>query len=256
MQKYGQHFLINQGVIEQITQAALAMLPARLLEIGPGKGALTQKLIAGGAKDFTVVEIDPEMAAFLQTHLPPQAGVHIVQSDFLTFDLNALSPEPTAFVSNLPYIDAADILDKTLSYPHFKSAVYMFQKEQANRVLAAAGGEFYGPLSVLSQLRSRVSRLCNVGRGSFNPPPKVESTVLCFERLQTPVFASAEEYLALKKLVTAAFAHKRKTLLNSLALCGYEPARTADALQNAGLAPAVRAEKVSPQQFVAFVRAL
>lgn len=250
MQKYGQHFLINEGVINQIVDAALLLRAENLVEIGPGKGALTQRLIARGQKHFTLVEIDPEMVSYLQTHLPKETGVKIAQQNFLDFDLSSLPSVPTAFVSNLPYIDAADILDKVLAWPQFFSAVFMFQKEQAQRIRAKAGEEFYGPLSVFSQLRARISPICKVGRGSFNPPPKVESAVLAFERLKEPVFPLEEEWNKFKKLVLSAFAHKRKTVFNSLTLCGYSKDEVSSALTRLSLPLTVRAEQIDPQTYV------
>lgn len=250
MQKYGQHFLINEGVITQIVDAALLLRAESLVEIGPGKGALTARLAARGCKDFTVVEIDPEMAAYLQSHLPPEAGIRIIESDFLKTDISALVQKPTLFVSNLPYIDAADILDKVLSSPFFYSAVFMFQKEQAQRIRAKAGEDFYGPLSVFSQLRARISPICKVGRGCFNPPPKVESMVLAFERLKESVFSSEEEWKKFRKLVLAAFAHKRKTAFNSLALAGYDKASVSAALERLELPLTVRAEQIAPQTYI------
>ena len=250
MQKYGQHFLIDQNVINQIVDAALLLRAENLVEIGPGKGALTQQLIARGQKNFTVVEIDSEMVSYLQMHLPKESGVKITQQNFLDFDLSLLPPVPTEFVSNLPYIDAADILDKVLAYPFFFSAVFMFQKEQAQRIRAQAGEEFYGPLSIFSQLRARISPVCKAGRGSFNPPPKVESAVLAFERLKEPVFSSEEEWKKFKKLVLSAFAHKRKTVFNSLTLGGYPKDSAAKALAQLHLPPTVRAEQINPQTYV------
>lgn len=249
MQKYGQHFLINEDVINQIVDAALLLRAENLVEIGPGKGALTERLIARGKKNFTLVEIDPEMVAYLKTHLPEEAGIRIAEQNFLAFDLSSLPVVPTEFVSNLPYIDAADILDKVLAWPHFFSAVFMFQKEQAQRIRAKAGEEFYGPLSVFSQLRARISPICKVGRGCFNPPPKVESAVLAFERLPSVPVAPAD-WPAFKKLVLSAFAHKRKTAFNSLTLCGYDKDKVSSALAGLGLVPAVRAEQIPPQTYV------
>lgn len=250
MQKYGQHFLIDRNIINQIVDAALLLRTENLVEIGPGKGALTQQLIARGQKHFTVVEIDPEMVSYLQTHLPKEAGIKIAQQNFLEFDLSLLPSVPTEFVSNLPYIDAADILDKALAYPFFFSAVFMFQKEQAQRIRAQAGEEFYGPLSIFSQLRARISPVCKAGRGCFSPPPKVESAVLAFERTKEPVFSSEEEWKKFKKLVLSAFAHKRKTLFNSLTLGGYPKDSAAKALAQLHLLPTVRAEQINPQTYV------
>ncbi|MBO4675459.1 MAG: ribosomal RNA small subunit methyltransferase A, partial [Elusimicrobiaceae bacterium] len=212
MQKYGQHFLINQQIIAQIADAALLLRAENLVEIGPGKGALTHALAARGQRDFYAIEIDPEMVNCLQKDLPSSANIRIIEQNFLTFDLATLPQVPTEFVSNLPYIDAAAILDKVLSWPYFKTAVFMFQKEQAQKIMAKPEDELYGALSVLSQLRARMSLVCNVGRGSFNPPPKVESRVLAFERVPAPDMP----WKKLHRLVTSSFLHRRKTLLNAL----------------------------------------
>lgn len=253
--KYGQHFLINENIISQIVHAAVSLKEESVVEIGPGKGALTLSLIRAGLTEFTVSEIDPDMIAFLKQTLPPQAGVRILPGDFLKTDLNALPAAPTEFVSNLPYIDAAAILDKALSFPYFRSAVFMFQKEQANRIQAKAGGDFYGPLSILSQARAEVSLLCNVSRGCFNPPPKVQSAVLVFKKLAEPAVADAS-WPAFKKLVTAAFLHRRKTLYNSLVLAGYEKSRVQNALAQAGVSAQFRPEQLDLPGYVRLTEAL
>lgn len=245
IQKYGQHFLTSPRVINDIVDAAQVLKVEYLVEIGPGQGALTQELVKRGRTDFTVVEIDPEMVRVLQNTLPLAARVQIIQADFLQFDLSALPEVPTQFVSNLPYIDAAQILDKVLSYAHFQTAVFMFQREQAQKITARPGEKGYGALSVLSQLRARVSVICNVGRGCFNPPPQVESRVLAFEKIAPP-----PHFPAVARLVTAAFLHRRKTLLNALLLAGYPKEKITAALAALHLPPTIRPEELTPQQFV------
>lgn len=245
IQKYGQHFLISPRVINDIVDAADVLKSENLVEIGPGQGALTQEFIKRGHSGFTVVEIDPAMVQLLQKTLPPSAHVNIFQANFLQFDLNTLPAVPTQFVSNLPYIDAAQILDKVLSYAHFKTAVFMFQREQAQKITAKPGEKGYGTLSVLSQLRARISLICNVGRGCFNPPPKVESRVLAFEKIPAP-----SNFPAVARVVQAAFLHRRKTLLNALLLAGYDKTKISAALAQLHLPLTVRPEGISPQQFV------
>lgn len=246
MQKYGQHFLTDQNVITQIVDAALLLQSEQLVEIGPGKGALTSELIARGLKNFTVVEIDPEMVAYLSAHLPQEAEVKIVRENFLKFTLDDLPAVRATFISNLPYIDAADILDKVLAWPYFQKAVFMFQKEHAQKIRANAGDEFYGPLSIFSQLRARISLICRAGRGCFTPPPKVESAVLAFEKLP-PVNVAWEK---LRRVVTSAFLHRRKTLFNALALAGYEKEKISAALTQLHLPLTVRAEQLAPADYV------
>ena len=148
-------------------------------------------------------------------------------------------------MSNLPYIDAAEILDKVLAWPHFQTAVFMFQKEQAQKITAKPGEKGYGALSVLSQLRARISLICNVGKGCFNPPPKVDSRVLAFEKITSP-----DNWSYVQKLVQTAFLHRRKTLLNALILGGYQKDKILSALEQLNLPLTVRPEQLSAQQYV------
>ncbi len=251
IQKYGQHFLISPRVITEIVDAAQVLKAENLVEIGPGQGALTQQFIAQGRTRFTVIEIDPEMVRYLREHLPPTAEIHIIEQNFLQFNLAQLPAIPTQFVSNLPYIDAAEILDKVLSWAHFKTAVFMFQKEQAQKITAKPGEKGYGALSILSQLRARISLICNVGKGCFNPPPKVDSRVLAFEKIPAP-----DNFADVAHLVQSVFLHRRKTLLNALLLGGYEREKITAALVLLNLPVAVRPEEISPQQFVRLAQAI
>ncbi|MBR2082103.1 MAG: ribosomal RNA small subunit methyltransferase A [Elusimicrobiaceae bacterium] len=243
--KYGQHFLSSTRVIGEIIDAAEVLRAEHLVEIGPGQGALTGELIRRGYTHFTVIEIDPEMVQFLERHLPAAAQIRLMGGDFLKFDLNILPTVPTQFISNLPYIDAAAILDKVLAWPYFKTAVFMFQKEQAQKITAHPGEKTYGALSVLSQLRARISLVCNVGRGCFNPPPQVESRVLAFQKITPPT-----HWPEVAKLVQTAFLHRRKTLLNALTLGGYDKEQVLQALKQLSLQITVRPEVLTPQQFV------
>ena len=245
-QKYGQHFLIDKNIITQIVDAALLLRAENLVEIGPGKGALTQELIARGEHDFSVIEIDPAMIAYLEKTLPASANIHIVEQNFLEADLSSLPQIPTVFVSNLPYESAADILDKVLSWPYFKTAVFMFQKEHVLKIRARAGEDFYGPLSIFSQLRARISPICKVGRNCFAPPPKVESAVLAFEKITPPEIP----WQKISRAVRVAFLHRRKTLLNALVLGGCDKEKVTGAIAACGLKPTVRPEEVTPQQYV------
>jgi len=245
MQKYGQHFLISENVIRQITDAALLLRAENCVEIGPGKGALTGALLAGGLKPLLAVEIDREMVSYLSACFAKE-DVKVVCQNFLDFPLTNLPGAPTEFISNLPYIDAAAILDKVLGFAYFKTAVFMFQKEQAQKITARPSDDLYGPLAVLSQLRARISFVCNVGKGCFNPPPKVDSRVLAFVQTVPPKVS----WEKLKKVVESAFLHRRKTLLNALCLAGYNKEKICQALMACALPLTVRPEQIYPQQYV------
>lgn len=247
MRKYGQHFLKDERVIDAIV-AAVPDGFADVLEIGPGRGALTEKLLQKGFENLTLVEIDPQMREVLLARRPELEG-KIVLADFLKFDLASLPSRPTFFVSNLPYIDAAEILDKVLSWKYFSGAVFMFQKEQAQRILAKEGAQGYGPLSVLSQLRADVKPLLKVGKACFNPPPKVESMVLEFKKKETP-FSDEKHWPEFARLVKAAFAHRRKTLFNSLSLYGFDKTRIRETLARLQVPEAARAEQISLETYV------
>ncbi len=251
-QKYGQHFLTDRNIITQIVDAVFLLRSEQVMEIGPGKGALTIELVRRGLTHFTAIEIDPQMVDHLSANLPAQASVRILQTNFLYLDLSVLPAKPTTFISNLPYADAAPILDKVLAWPHFQTAVFMFQKEHAQKILARPGTDFYGPMSIFSQLRARMSLLCKAGRSCFTPPPKVESAVLIFERISLPNISWA----SLHHLVTHAFLHRRKTLLNTLTLGGYDKPAVSAALAALHLSPDIRPENISPAQYVQLVRLL
>ena len=124
----------------------------------------------------------------------------------------------------------------------------MFQKEQGQRILAQPGAEGYGPLSILTQLRAQPRLLLRVGKACFNPPPKVQSVVLTFKRKENPL--PPPQYASFARLVKAAFAHKRKTLYNSLILSGYDKEKTDSALRQADIIPTVRAEQITLDKFL------
>ncbi len=232
-------------MIREIVDAAEVLRQEQLVEIGPGRGALTQEFIRRGNTHFTVIEIDPAMGQFLEKNIFPGTQIKLVQCDFLSFDLHQLPASSTQFVSNLPYDDAAAILGKVLAYPHFKTAVFMFQKEQAQKITARPGADGYGALSILTQLRARVSLICNVGRGCFHPPPKVESRVLAFEHVTPPA-----DFDRVRRVVERAFLHRRKTLLNALMLAGYDKEKITAALAQVNVPLTARPEELTPAQFV------
>jgi len=142
-------------------------------------------------------------------------------------------------------------LDKVLDSPEFSGAVFMFQREMALRIAAGPCGKFYGPLSLLSQARADIKSLCRVSPGSFNPPPKVESEVLIFTPSRK---IPAENFAAFKKIVNAAFAHKRKNILNSLAEnLRVEKTALAAVLERAGINPAARSQDIGLDGYLAFL---
>ena len=256
MPKYSQNFLRNGNIADAISRACDGLRCPHTVEIGPGKGFLTRRLLPGREGAFTVVEIDPEMRALLKKDFPDEKKLKIINADFLELDLEAaLPPGELLFVGNLPYAVGAPILQRVLSFGGFKNAVFMFQKEVGDRIVAGPGGAEYGLLALSAQSRAKVRRLLNVGRGSFLPPPKVESSVLVFERLKTPRFDSPEHEARFFSLINAAFRHRRKTLANSLAMSlGTDRSVQEKMLEGAGVAPQSRAQELSLDDFVKLAR--
>ncbi|MDR0646084.1 MAG: 16S rRNA (adenine(1518)-N(6)/adenine(1519)-N(6))-dimethyltransferase RsmA [Elusimicrobiota bacterium] len=251
MQKYGQHFLANKGIIDKIVNAVIDNMRGNLIEIGPGKGALTLALLECGINDFTLIEIDAKMTRHLRKTLPSYAKLNIIESDFLDVLPNSLPRGDLTFVSNLPYIDAADILFKVLDTPGFRAAVFMFQREQALKLAALPESKNYGALSVIFQAFARARSVCRVSPGSFNPPPKVDSEVVLITPLLKQFFKDAAHKQHFKELVKNAFAYRRKTLLNALSeVYGENKNATAKILNACGIKISARAEELPAAKYI------
>lgn len=250
MQKYGQHFLVNQGIIDKITGALIDNQEGSLIEIGPGKGALTFNLLNKGINDFTLVEIDPKMSEFLKQNLPAWATYKLIEKDFLTLTETDFPEGKKTFLSNLPYIDAAQILLKVLDLPGFACAVFMFQREQARKFFATPETKLYGPLSIMVQARANVQSVCRVSPGSFNPPPKVDSEVVLIKPKEKTFFVSAEHKKNFDELVKCAFIYRRKTILNALSEV-YKKNKDdlIKILAKSNIKVSARAEELSPRHY-------
>ena len=228
-----------------------------LVEIGPGRGALTEILYPKYGPRLRTVEIDPVMAEFL---LKKYKGLSIINRDFLELDLAVLTGgTKTAFIGNLPYSCSTAILDKVLDLENLAVAVCMFQKEVARRLAAESGSRDYGYLSISAQARASVALLADVGAASFSPEPEVDSSVLVFRprRIFGPALPAAKDEREFFTLVKSAFAHRRKTLVNSLALSGrFSKTEIEAALLKMSLDPGVRPQLLSPADYVGLQRAL
>lgn len=243
--RFGQNFLISTDAIDRILRAADLGEGDRVLEIGPGPGALTSSLRVSRT-DLVVIELDRDMAALLQERWP---DLKLVQADAMKVDLDALCPgSGWKVVANLPYNVAVPILLRLLDHPqHFSRMVLMFQKEVADRILAAPDDDAVGSLSIQVQARARVERVITLGPGAFRPPPKVDSTVLRFELIAEPDFGGATGD-SFDHIVRLAYSKRRKTLLNSLS-SGMTREEAALLLQQAGIDPGLRAEVLSLADF-------
>jgi 16S rRNA (adenine1518-N6/adenine1519-N6)-dimethyltransferase len=241
--KLGQNFLVDTQAAERIA-AALGDLSTRtVVEIGPGKGAITGSLWSRAAH-VIAVELDSEFAAELRTKFTPER-VAVVEQDVLHFDFAAAAKQAGAklrVAGNLPYYITSPILLKlAASHAALDVAVLMVQREVADRITATPGSRDYGLLSVTAQMHGPVEQLFTLPPTAFSPPPDVHSTV--FRWRFAPRFAEiGVEEGSFLRLVRQVFAQKRKTLANNLRAAGIAPAVAAQAMAAAGIDPRARAE--------------
>jgi 16S rRNA (adenine1518-N6/adenine1519-N6)-dimethyltransferase len=208
----GQHFLTDQRIAARIAALAAPTPEEKLLEIGPGKGILTQKLLTQWPNELEVIELDTEAVNYLRQ----QTWANTERLNILSADALMISwpTVPTVLAANLPYNISSPIFFKLLTYcAYFRRAVVMIQKEVADRIAALPGNKNYGILSVLMGAYYEVTKEIQVPAGAFFPPPKVQSTVISFTRKTViPTIA----FDAFKTVVKTAFNQRRKTLNNAL----------------------------------------
>jgi len=249
--RFSQNFLHDAHYLERIVAAVDPRPGDRIVEIGPGLGALTAPLIdrAGG---IAAVEIDRDLAARLRGRFTAQQ-LALIEGDALTLDwarLEAADPRPLRIVGNLPYHISTPLLFALLPIAaRVRDQHFMLQKEVVDRMVAAPGGADYGRLSVMLQFRYRVSRLFVVPAGAFAPAPKVSSA---FVRLipRPEEELPAVDGAVFSAVVAAAFGQRRKTLRNALAATLNE-----EAIRACGVDPGARAETLPVESFVALARA-
>ena len=247
--KLGQNFLVDRNILDVIERLAELGFEDVVLEVGGGRGVLSERL-AETAAFVHVVELDaglePELRAVLARY--PNAELHM--ADAVDIDLQVLEPAPTKVIANLPYGVAATVILRTIAeLPTVRKWVVMVQREVGERFAAAPGSSAYGVPSVLAQLDCEVKVLRRIGRGVFRPVPNVDSVLLGLVRR-----SGSRATTTVTTLVHDAFAHRRKALARSLALAGGRPPdireRARAALVAMGLPADVRAERLSPEQFV------
>jgi len=248
----GQHFLVDENILGVIGRLADLQSDDVVLEIGPGLGVLTRYL-AGHVSRVVAVEIDRSLEPRLAASLSGTANVELVFGDALALELAALRPLPGKLVANLPYNIATPIVVESLDgLPSIERWCVMVQREVADRFFAAPATKAYGAVSVLVQLAAERTGFHPVGRTVFRPRPNVDSALVAFVRRPLP-----DEYAAIKRVVQAAFAHRRKTVPNSLELAGVATrAKASVALSGLGCDPGTRAEQLRPRQFVELARLL
>ncbi len=236
----GQHFLKDESICKKIVVALQEDAFMRLVEVGPGGGALTKYLLPLPGIDFRAVELDDEKVVYLETTYPAIKGKIIHES---ILDIDAPFGEDFTVVGNFPYNISSQILFKVLEWKeHVPVMIGMFQKEVAQRIVSKPGTKVYGILSVLVQAFYEVEYLFDVPPESFNPPPKVMSGVIRLRKKTNPVSIKSERDLFV--LVKAAFNQRRKMLRNAVK-AQFEESVLADEIFNK------RAEQLSIEQFAA-----
>ena len=249
--RFGQNFLHDQQVIDRII-ASIAPQPADLLvEIGPGQAALTRPLLESGA-ELHLIELDRDLVARLEEKFAGNSNITIHSCDALRANLPELTGHrPFRLIGNLPYNISTPLIFHVLQWSELVVDMhFMLQKEVVDRMAAAPGSRTYGRLSVMTQFRADVSPLFDVLPESFSPVPRVCSSIVRLQPLKEPP-ADAGSFANLKKVVTAAFSMRRKTLRNSL-----RSVLSEDQINEAGIDPGQRAEQLSLSQFAALARSL
>jgi 16S rRNA (adenine1518-N6/adenine1519-N6)-dimethyltransferase len=266
--KLGQNFLVDRNAAAKIVSALGDITQALVVEIGPGKGALTE-LLAGRAGRLIAIELDRMLATELRYKYSQDPSIEILEGDVTRIDfrtvlnrtigplndLRPLKPQRARVLGNLPYYVTSDILLRLFEFhDQFEVIVIMVQREVADRIAAAPGSRDYGLLSATAQLYTRVEKLFSLPPGAFAPPPQVHSSVLRltiaprFEELRV----TAKEFI---DFLRSAFAMKRKTLLNNLKK-NYGDPQIRAALKEAGVRSDVRAEALSLEETAAVFRNL
>lgn len=241
--RFGQHFLVDPGVVRRIVAAVAPAPDEVVIEIGPGHGALTG-LLAERAGHLHVIEIDRDLAAALAERCAAdKVSVHV--GDALEFDFDAISP-PLRLVGNLPYNISTPLLFRLAGYAdRIRDAHFMLQREVVERMAGAPSTPEYGRLSVMIQYRFEVEKLFGVPPGAFRPAPKVESAVV--RLVPRPALAlTATSERVLRNVVTAAFTKRRKTLRNALA-----EIVDVDTLSGLRIDPRLRPENLAVSDYVA-----
>ena len=278
--RLGQNFLVQDHIIEKIVQLAEVQPTDVVVEVGPGLGTLTVALL-DNALAVCSLEADSELEQVLAVTCkePHPDSFALVMGDALAITPQKLAeaygalpavaqsatpvtPMPTKFVSNLPYQVAATLILKFFQeLPSLERAVVMVQAEVSDRIAAKPSTKAYGAYTAKLSLFAQVTGRFEVGPGNFMPPPRVNSAVVRLDRTEarnplTSEFLSEEELLHTMNVIDAAFAQRRKTIRNSMSASGFDKDKLDQAFLDTGIAPTVRAEVLTSQDFIRFAAAL
>lgn len=247
--RFGQHFLHDRNVIDRILRALDPRPGDKLVEIGPGQGALTLPLLKTCGR-LIAIELDRDLITLLQRAARPVGELELINADILEFDLASLAPEGRFRVlGNLPYnISTALMFHLLDSVERIEDMHFMVQKEVAQRIVAEPGDAHYGRLSIMLQNRCSCQYLFDVAPACFTPPPKVDSAVIRLLPLAAPAHDVGDP-ASFARIVQAAFGQRRKTIANSL-----KGLLTRETIVDCGIDPGLRAEKLSIVDFARLSR--
>ncbi len=249
--RFGQHFLHDNNVIQRIVDAIAPQVTDKIVEIGPGQGALTLPLLRK-AKRLIAIELDRDLIEPLQVRSGGFGDIEIICADVLNVDFTDLAAtQKLRLAGNLPYNISTPILFHCLEHSHaIRDMHFMLQKEVVDRMAAEPGGKIYGRLSVMLQLRCRVEPLFPVYPESFHPPPKVDSAVVRLIPLGEAEMPDTN-FKIVEDIVRNAFSQRRKTLSNAL-----RGMVTAAQLDKIGIDSRARAEQIAPLKYAALAKLL
>ena len=220
--RFGQHWLINEEILEKIKNVAELNEDDFILEIGPGRGALTKKLLDSKIKGLHAIELDKDLISYLDKKFQKNKNFSLQQGDILKTNIDSHSNKFTKVIANIPYNITGPIMEMFLGQlgeikkVYFQKIIFLMQKEVAERIMAKNGSSNLGALSIRMKLMSNVKKICDVNPLSFDPPPKVYSSLIVFEPLKSSLRLDIELEKKIDKILKAAFNARRKKLKNTL----------------------------------------
>ena len=253
--RFGQHFLHDTRVLDAIVHALGPLSDRTVVEIGPGRGALTDRLVERAGR-VVAIELDRDLAAHLRTRYAARSNVTIIEGDVLNTSLADVAGGPFVLAGNVPYYITTPILFHALVRPRADVAVYLVQKEVAERMAAPPGDKIYGALSINVQSVAKVELVRHVPPSAFNPPPTVESAVVRLTPRSDPVIGEALE-TRYRRFVQAAFGLRRKQLIRVVrTITGLDAVAAEAVIVRCALRTDARPEVLSPADFARLVTAL
>ncbi len=256
--RFGQHFLTDPRILGRIADALRIAPGDSVVEIGPGRGALTEPLLGrvGPNGHVVAVEVDRDLSALLRERYAGRPEFTLVEGDVLKTEFTLYVASPFLLIGNIPYNITTPILFRALEPPRAERMVFLIQREVADRLAAAPASEDYGALTVNLQALATVETVFTVPAGAFNPPPKVESAVIRLVPRAEPLIARDEE-VAFRTLVQGLFSYRRKQMLRALrSVRGMSAADAGAALERAQIVATDRPEVLAPADFARLLRVL